>query len=440
MVIAVMREIVLSDKPSRSRLVAGTVVVVLLLLVICLGLLEFAGYLFADRPIDSVVNHPRLHHIWRPNGRQDHFEWTRSDPRYSEPYIHVYNGQGWLERYDVAKEKPSNVYRIFYLGDSFTEGTVPMGQSVPSVVEHALNKQQSRDAWRFEVINTGTSSYSPLILYILTRYYLVDYSPDLLVVNVDMTDVYDDSRYRMNLRLDESGKPWAILPGNVSESDYVWAGDTLVKASLMLRCRIFLYKHTYSYHLLGQLKRKLLHNIGRLRGELASAKVFEKSNNAIDEVNNQRVQTTVTSSRSVERRSIPIASDPWGWCRFDWTDKTKENVQFTKTILRELIQWAAEKKIKIVITTVPHYLQYPSVLEGKPAWSTQPHHEIQQLTESLGAIYLDSYNGLKSALVGSQQDEFYYRNDMHFNPRGYRLWAKLHLDLLEDPSNKLIPH
>jgi hypothetical protein len=47
---------------------------------------------------------------------------------------------------------------------------------------------------------------------------------------------------------------------------------------------------------------------------------------------------------------------------------------------------------------------------------------------------------LKSALVGSQQDEFYYRNDMHFNPRGYRLWAKLHLDLLEDPSNQLIPH
>ena len=440
MVIAVMRQIVSSDKPLRSRLVAGTVVVVLLLLFISLGLLEFAGYLFADRPIDSVVNHPRLHHIWRPNGRQDHFEWTRSDPRYSEPYIHVYNGQGWIERYDIAKEKPSNVYRIFYLGDSFTEGTAPMEQSVPSIVEDALNKQQSRNAWRFEVVNTGTSSYSPLILYILARYYLADYSPDLLVVNVDMTDVYDDSRYRMNLKLDESGKPWAIFPGNVSESDYVWAGDTLVKASLMLKFRIFLYKHTYSYHLLGQLKRKFLHNIGRLRDHPVNDKPLEKSNNAIDETNNQGVEMTVTSTRNAEHRSIEMASDPWGWCRFEWTNKTKENVRFTKAILRELIQWAAEKKIKIVITTVPHYLQYPNVLEGKSVWSTQPHREIQQLAESLGAIYLDSYNGLKSALVGSQQDEFYYRNDMHFNPRGYRLWAKLHLDLLENISYRLIPH
>ena len=425
---------------SRARLVTGTVFVVVLSLALVVGLFEFVAYKFADRPIDSIVNHPRLHHIWRPNGRQDHFEWTRSDPRYSKPYMHVYNGQGWIERYDVVKEKPSNVYRIFYLGDSFTEGTVPMEKSVPSIVEAALNKRKRRNAWQFEVINTGTSSYSPLILYILARYYLADYSPDLLVVNVDMTDVYDDSRYRTNLSLDETGKPWAILPGNVSESDYVWAGDRLAKASLMLKFRIFLYKHTYSYHLLGQLKRKFLHNIDRLRGHPVSEKPLEKSNNAIDATNDQGVETTVTSSRSVDYRSIQIASDPWGWCRFEWTNKTKEDVRFTKEILRELIQWADEKKIKIVITTVPHYLQYPSVLEGKSVWSTQPHREIKQLAESLGVIYLDSYNGLKSALVGSQQDEFYYRNDMHFNPRGYRLWAKLHLDLLEDPSNKLIPH
>ena len=427
-------------KKSRAGLVTGTVCFVVLSLVLVVGLFEFVAYKFADRPIDSIVNHPRLHHIWRPNGRQDHFEWTRSDPRYSKPYMHVYNGQGWIERYDVAKEKPSDVYRIFYLGDSFTEGTVSMEKSVPSIVEDALNKRKRRNAWQFEVINTGTSSYSPLILYVLARYYLADYSPDLLVVNVDMTDVYDDSRYRKNLSLDDAGKPWAILPGNVSESDYVWAGDRLAKASLMLKFRIFLYKHTYSYHLLGQLKRKFLHNISRLRGHSVSEKPIEKPKNAIDETNNQGVETTVTSSRSADYRSIQIASDPWGWCRLEWTNKTKKDVRFTKEILRELIQWADEQKIKIVITTVPHYLQYPSVLGGKSVWSSQPHREIKHLTESLGAIYLDSYNGLKSALVGSQQDEFYYRNDMHFNPRGYGLWAQLHLDLLEDPSNKLIPH
>ena len=129
------------------------------------------------------------------------------------------------DSYDIKKTKPDNTYRIFYIGDSFTEGTVGMKQSVPSIVEKSLNSKNSDT--KFEVINTGTASYSPSIFYILVRYYLSEYSPDLLVLNVDMTDMYDDFRYRQVMQLGKDGAPYAIHPGVIHDSAVSYTHLTL---------------------------------------------------------------------------------------------------------------------------------------------------------------------------------------------------------------------
>ena len=57
--------------------------------------------------------------------------------RYSEPYIHVYNSQGWLERYDVEKTCQHLPTRLF--GGFVYRRYCLMKQSVPSVVEQTLN-------------------------------------------------------------------------------------------------------------------------------------------------------------------------------------------------------------------------------------------------------------------------------------------------------------
>ena len=106
-------------------------------------------------------------------------------------YLHL-QYPGMVRKLRRQKNKAPDTFRIFYLGDSFTEGTAPMDQSVPSRVEQTLNDLVQNSSLNFEVINTGTTSYSPTIFYILARYVLTDYDPDLIVVNVDMTDDFDD--------------------------------------------------------------------------------------------------------------------------------------------------------------------------------------------------------------------------------------------------------
>ncbi len=423
---------------SRARLVTGTVFVVVLSLVLVVGLFEFVAYKFADRPIDSIVNHPRLHHIWRPNGRQDHWEWTERDPRFDKPFTHTYNTQGWLETYDIEKTKPENTYRIFYIGDSFTEGTVEMENSVPSIVENALNSKKSHT--KFEVINTGTASYSPSIFYILVRYYLSEYSPDLLVLNVDMTDMYDDFRYRQVMQLGKDGAPYAIHPGVIHDSDYVWGRNSPIRNSRWFRLKVWLYKNTYTYHLLGKLKRHALAKIGTLRNgsPLHTDRISQPEDQPGTAKRGSKKSTEVGSTRR-EVAGSASTINAWGWMHHDWDEMTQKNVTFTLHMLEMTIRWAQRNSIRVLVTSVPHWPQYPRAPGVKPEWSARAHQEIANLVKQLGGAHLDSYAKLYSSIAGSRQTEYYYRGDMHFNPLGYRLWADAHLEAFYDRKNKLLP-
>ena len=71
--------------------------------------------------------------------------------------------------------------------------------------------------------------------------------------------------------------------------------------------------------------------------------------------------------------------------------------------------------------------------------STRPHREIARTVREGGAPYLDSYAALKPFVVGADQPTYYYRDNMHFNPRGNALWADAHVRFLLDPAHQLLP-
>lgn len=174
--------------------------------------MEVITSFFVIKPSNFIMKNFRLNHTWPSNVKRMNDEWVEHNPDFDKPYLKVFNKQRWVESYDVELDKPENTYRIFYVGDSFTDGTAPMDQSVPSIVEKYLNEQCHNSGVNFEVINTGTWSYSPVIYYILIRYYISQYSPDLIVLNIDMTDVFDDWKYRQTMIEDSMGNPWAAPP------------------------------------------------------------------------------------------------------------------------------------------------------------------------------------------------------------------------------------
>ena len=117
--------------------------------------------------------------------------------------------------------RPEGVHRILMLGDSFTEGGgLALGETVAKRVEAALHS--GKCAARYEVINAGVASYSPILEYLLLKRVGLQLQPDLIVLNFDMTDVHDDFIRTSHARFDPNGLPLAVLP------------DRRVEAALLL--------------------------------------------------------------------------------------------------------------------------------------------------------------------------------------------------------------
>ena len=91
------------------------------------------------------------------------------------------------------------------MGDSFTEGYY-IEDTFAAVLERRLN--DLHDGVRYEVVGCGNSSYSPLLHYLRYRDQLSKLHPREIVVNVDLTDIYDDNwRYGPTTEFSTDGEP-----------------------------------------------------------------------------------------------------------------------------------------------------------------------------------------------------------------------------------------
>ncbi len=386
-----------------SRKTAALVGVNVGLTIVLLLALELAASLVVSLPRAHMQYSWRLNHHFRPGWSRVEDIWVADNPDFPEPYVHAYNAQGWLEPYDIRRDKPEGTYRVFYLGDSFTAGTVAMDGSVPSLVERALN-ERGDPGLTVEVINTGTESYSPIIHYVLVRYVLMEYDPDLIIMNVDMTDDLDDWKYQQTAEYDDEGNPLAIPPRDLESSNFIDTGQGLVRQSAASRLHLFLYTRSHLY------------------------------NGIVDRVGRPQEATG----------TVVPAEDPgflyrrWAWCQFEWDDQTAAQAEKTLDWIRRTVAYARDAGVRFMVTAAPHYQQYNGTPDF-PLWSPRPHYEIGRVAVEAGAKYLNSYEALEEAVTGTPQSHYYYHRDMHFNPRGYALWADAHIGFLQDPANDLLP-
>ncbi len=393
--------------PLRRRLLYIGLMHLIVLVPLFAYLELWARYSAPPPPDGYMVGSRRFNHTLKPASQWLHDEWVALNPDWPEPYLHQYNAEGWLETYAPTKAKPGDVFRIFYVGDSFIEGTAPMPESVPSLVEAGLAAAPPRDDVRFEVINTGTPSYSPLIYYLVIRYKILDYDPDLVVVAVDMTDDFDDWKYRQTAIYDEDGAPFACPPRDATRDAFVDSRSGVVRATWLTRMQLALYERSAFFRSL------------------------------------QRAQTArlAPTPQMAEAAARAAGVYPrWAWCHDEWDATTQANVAKTFDVLRQTAALLEARGVRMMLTGVPHHQQYSSDPSGQtpPEFSARPHFELEALAAELGVPYLNSYVALEPVLAGTPQDAYYYRGDMHFNPRGYAAWARVHLDFLRDPRNRLL--
>ncbi len=143
-----------------------------------------------------------LHHIFISNSRcrQVTSDWD---------VIYKINSIG-LRNNEITIPKPNDTFRILMLGDSFTEGKgVKLEETFSKQLEQLLNSSSSATQ-KFEVINAGIQSSSPILEYLLlkNKHSLLD--SDLVIVNLDITDFFDEIGYTNDAVKNEQGEIIAV--------------------------------------------------------------------------------------------------------------------------------------------------------------------------------------------------------------------------------------
>lgn len=111
----------------------------------------------------------------------------------------------------ISIKKPNDMIRILMLGDSFCEGLhVEEGKNFCEQLQHLLNYATLVPGKKFEVINAGVSSYSPISEYVFLKRELAKLRPDIIILQLYANDVFEDNKVQAMSQLGKDGLPIRI--------------------------------------------------------------------------------------------------------------------------------------------------------------------------------------------------------------------------------------
>jgi hypothetical protein len=217
---------------------------------------------------------------------------------------------------------------------------------------------------QYQVINCGTSSYSPLLHFLRYKHQLHRVRPDEVIVNIDLTDIYDDNvRYRDEAVFSEDGEPLSAGPARFSAQE------------LMDGMRFRFYTARLFF--------------GRPRGhELLPTEenVFAYHND------------------------LPADSARW-----------QQHVGFTIDLIRRLVETIRTSGARVTLTMYP-YREQIRPLGGGPVWNRAFEARVAELAADLNVPFYSAYDDIRLLLMEGRK--LYWTNDPHFNPDGQRAWSE----------------
>lgn len=225
--------------------------------IILIGLMEVGFLLWAPQiPITSPEMYaPHAEILYRPN------------PSGSFPYRTnefdtkiTFNSHGFRGP-ERSLKKPSNVFRILCIGDSFTLGSeVANDACYPSVLEQLLNKQarDQGDTVRYEVLNAGVGGYGTFQELLYFKEFALNHAPDLVLLQFYSNDVRDNLRFFEHWKTLYPDSTLTISTGTSLEEDtlpihgmkimYAGVGAGMIDSFRSIQA--FLKTHSHLYHFL----------------------------------------------------------------------------------------------------------------------------------------------------------------------------------------------
>lgn len=352
-----------------------------------LVLLEAVFFVYIQLKEDKLIQrHNVLHHAWTPN--LDH----KAQSRGTELELRT-NSLGWVEDREFPKQKPQGTYRIFLVGDSNTQGVVTDRYKWANLLEQRLNAAGTPFR-NIEVINTGTSSYSTVIYAALINRYLLDYDPDLIIINLDLNDIRDDSAYRDMVVRDGDRIVAVHNPRRTAQSKLILTPDGWRREQ---RSWFYIWLVNHS---------SLMHYVDLNLGHFLAARA------------------------GVKRQKLYTGAN---WHDLNWTDEIRKNIDYSMGELRKLIVDVRSRGVDVIVTGVPHLPQFTG------EWNDQTHKALEQAVAGTGALYLNCFEAIEARGGREGAKELYFAADpTHFNEAGNAALAEIHFNFLMKHAKRLL--
>ena len=330
-----------------------------------------------SRRLNSLLlseQHPLWHHWPRPN--MDLVYDTREPSRFPRPVVVHINAQGCRYPTDLITPKPAGVKRILVLGDSFTEGYY-FEDTVAARLEKALRAKHPDQ--KYEVVNCGFSSYSPLLHYIRIKDQFLGLQPDAVMMNIDNTDIWDDYwGYRPLGTFGPDGEPISVHRPRVFLR---WIKETGWSYSYLFRYGMLLVP--------------------------APAPAMRPP-----------------AAAPAGAPPKPVAARG----RFDYffqlSPQSKEwqtEVGYCISNIERAVNLLRSKGIPVMVTTYPYEEQLPTPGGGPPTWNREFEFAMRRMGERDHVPFFSAYDAIAEAY--RQHPDIYWKGDVHFNPAGQHIWS-----------------
>jgi hypothetical protein len=142
-------------------------------------------------------------------------------------YIQRVNTHGLRGR-EFSTTKAPGWYRIIMLGDSFTMGKgVEDDQTFSILLEENLRADAATCGKPIEILNGGVDSYAPILGLLYLTHELAALKPDLVVYNLDVSDLVQEAAYRRQAERGPGGEILAVPqhaePDTFMEKFRIWS-------------------------------------------------------------------------------------------------------------------------------------------------------------------------------------------------------------------------
>ena len=226
--------------PTRHRAVVQNVWLACFSLAVTYVVLDLAAGWILIRPLSPpLVPDQVRHHKLVPDS---YSEFNQRD----FSYVQRVNSHG-LRGADFPTEKAPDTFRILMLGDSFTMGKGVEDDETFSVLLQKLLNASGRTCGRtIEVLNGGVDSYAPILSFLELKQ-LQSLRPDMVVENLDVSDLVQETAYRHQAERGANGEivgvPQRGDPDSLVDKVRSWTEKHL----FLTRVVLFYATRTFAY-------------------------------------------------------------------------------------------------------------------------------------------------------------------------------------------------